>query len=95
MTRVQFVRNNTVRLSGHSLHNRDQDSRRFIDVIDGHLSVSADTGGEKWGRRFDPEGKVNPVLQATATPWERTTDFVSKVPEDADFIGEVKVSVRY
>ena len=91
MTRIRFVHNNYVRLSSHALHNRDQDSRRFIDLIDGNLSVSAATGGEKWGRRFHPKGKVNPVLKATATPWERTTDFVSKVPDDADFMAEVKV----
>ena len=40
---------------------------------------------------IDIQGKVNPVLKATSAPWERTTDFASKVPSDVDFIAEVKV----
>ena len=60
------------------------DSLRFIDEIEpGVLSISADTGGEKWGRKFDPEGTVNPVLAETGQPSARQTNFESKIPADA------------
>jgi len=62
---------------------KNPDSRRFIDVIDGALSISADTGGEKWGRKFEPEGTVNPVLAATDSLHKRVTNFETKIPADA------------
>ena len=43
----------------------------------------ADTGGEKWGRKFEPEGSVNPVLAATDSPHKRVTNFETKIPADA------------
>ena len=43
----------------------------------------ADTGGEKWGRKFEPEGTVNPVLEATELSKMRTTNFETKIPADA------------
>mmetsp|Transcript_27977 Transcript_27977/g.63301 ORF Transcript_27977/g.63301 Transcript_27977/m.63301 type:complete len:157 (-) Transcript_27977:84-554(-) len=68
---------------------KNPDSRRFIDLIDGELSVSADTGGEKWGRRFDPATPVNPTLAATDSPCQRKTNFASKVPKDAPVYPQV------
>lgn len=61
------------------------DSRRFIDLDEdsGELQVSADTGVERWGRRFDKSTSVNPVLAETDSPNQRKTSFLSKVPEDA------------
>jgi len=61
------------------------DSRRFIDLDEtsGELQVSADTGGEKWGRRFDKSTSVNPILVAADAPNARKTSFLSKVPKDA------------
>merc|ERR1712194_117008 len=61
------------------------DSRRFIDLDEslGELQVSADTGGEKWGRRFDKTTSVNPILVSTDAPNARKTSFLSKVPKDA------------
>lgn len=68
------------------------DSRRFIDgdVESGELQVSADTGGEKWGRRFDKTTSVNPVLESTDLPHVRKTSFLSKVPESAPIYAEAK-----
>mmetsp|Transcript_9047 Transcript_9047/g.17038 ORF Transcript_9047/g.17038 Transcript_9047/m.17038 type:complete len:161 (-) Transcript_9047:79-561(-) len=62
---------------------KNPDSRRFIDMIDGNMSVSADTGGEQWGKKFNPEGTVNPTLTATDVPNARKTNFASKIPADA------------
>jgi hypothetical protein len=59
------------------------DSRRYVDLIDGALSVSAKTGDEEWGRKFHPEGAVNPTLEATDKQCERKTKFDSKIPADA------------
>jgi len=70
---------------------KNPDSRRFIDEIDGALSISADTGTEKWGKKFEPEGTVNPVLAETEKPCERKTNFESKIPADAP--EEVKTQV--
>mmetsp|Transcript_110939 Transcript_110939/g.324510 ORF Transcript_110939/g.324510 Transcript_110939/m.324510 type:complete len:160 (-) Transcript_110939:102-581(-) len=68
---------------------KNPDSRRFIDLRDGELQVSADTGGEQWGRRFHPEGLVNPVLAATDVPGVCKTSFLSKVPKDAPIYEDV------
>lgn len=67
-------------------------SRRFIDLDDasGELQVSADTGTEKWGRRFDSTTSVNPVLAATANSNTRKTNFLSKIPTDAPIYAEAK-----
>ena len=60
------------------------DARRFIDEIEpGVLSISADTGGEKWGRKFDPEGVTNPTLADTENACARQTNFETKIPTDA------------
>jgi len=61
------------------------DSRRFLDFAEeaGELQVSADTGGEKWGRRFDKTTSVNPVLAPTEKSCVRKTSFLSKVPPEA------------
>merc|ERR1711924_463233 len=68
------------------------DSLRFIDELEkGVLSISADTGGEKWGRKFDPDGTVNPTLDETAEPSARQTNFESKIP--ADVPEELKAQV--
>ncbi|CAK0875654.1 unnamed protein product [Prorocentrum cordatum] len=57
-------------------------SRRYIDARGGALEVSASGVGahcnETWGRRFDPETHVNPVLEGAGC--ERQTSFASKVP---------------
>jgi hypothetical protein len=60
-------------------------SRRFIDLdlATGQLQVSADTGGEKWGRRFDKSTTVNPIITPTGTWVTCKTSFFSKVPRDA------------
>mmetsp|Transcript_28216 Transcript_28216/g.51955 ORF Transcript_28216/g.51955 Transcript_28216/m.51955 type:complete len:553 (-) Transcript_28216:64-1722(-) len=67
-------------------------SRRFIDLDKetGELQVSADTGGEKWGRRFDKTTSVNPVMASTEVPHIRKTSFLSKVPEDAPIYADAK-----
>lgn len=62
---------------------KNPDSRRFVDLTDGKLQVSADTGSEKWGRRFDPTTEVNPTLAVTDVGSVRKTSFKSKVPKDA------------
>lgn len=60
------------------------DSRRFIDEIEpGVLSISADTGAEKWGRKFDPTTSTNPTLTETGEACSRMTNFESKIPADA------------
>lgn len=64
---------------------KNPESRRFVDLEGGNLQVSADTGTEKWGRRFDPSTTVNPVLVATAMPHERKTSFRSKVPKVSEW----------
>merc|ERR1719401_1628692 len=51
--------------------------------MDGKLCISADTGSEKWGKKFNPDGSVNPQLEATDKPSQRKTNFVSKIPSDA------------
>uniref|UniRef100_A0A7S3UYK4 Uncharacterized protein n=1 Tax=Heterosigma akashiwo TaxID=2829 RepID=A0A7S3UYK4_HETAK len=61
---------------------KNPDSRRFIDWIDETMCISADTGGEKWGRKWDKETSVNPILNYK-TPGVTTTNFASKVPDDA------------
>lgn len=68
-------------------------SRRFVDLdaASGELQVSADTGGEQWGRRFDPNTEVNPILATTGySPAARTTSFISKVPLDAPVRAEAE-----
>jgi len=37
-------------------------SLRYVDLRDGELCVSGDDNGEKWGKRFVPDGKTNPCL---------------------------------
>jgi len=72
---------------------KNVDSKRFIDLdpITGELRVSADTGSEKWGRRFNATTSVNPVLTITDAPdGIRTTSFLCKVPTTAPIYGEAK-----
>jgi len=70
----------------------NKDSRRFLDVAEEagelQLQVSADTGGEKWGRRFDKTTSVNPVLAPTEVLCVRKTSFLSKVPPGAPIYAE-------
>ena len=62
-------------------------SRRFIDLRGAEagapleLEISADTGTERWGRRFFPNTTVNPTLKIMSDPARRTTSFLSKIPE--------------
>ena len=45
--------------------------------------MSADTGTEKWGRRFFPDSSVNPVIERSKTnPYIATTSFRSKIKSD-------------
>ena len=71
---------------------KNPNSRRFIDLDEesGELQVSADTGCEKWGRRFDKGTSVNPVLTATENSAVRKTSFLSKVPPDAPIHAEAQ-----
>ena len=60
------------------------DSRRFIDQLEfGVLSISADTGGEKWGRKFDPTTSINPTLTEAGESNQKNVNFESKIPADA------------
>ena len=66
-------------------------SRRFIDLRRAkgggqfELEISADTGTELWGRRFHPNGTINPVLEQTTdgSSAQRKTSFLSKIPTDS------------
>jgi diaminopropionate ammonia-lyase len=71
---------------------KNPNSRRFIDLDadTGELQVSADTGKEKWGRRFNKETYVNPVLSATSKPHVRKTSFLSKVPTFSPLYAQAK-----
>jgi len=71
---------------------KNPDSRRYVDIIDGVLSISADTGSEKWGKKFNPNESVNPVLAETGIKNARLTNFESKVPNEApeEFKEQVK-----
>ena len=64
-------------------------SRRFVDLRRAkavgrwELEISADTGAERWGRRFFLNTTVNPCLVATEDSAQRKTSFLSKIPTDA------------
>jgi len=76
-------------------------SRRYIDFDEasGELQISADTGAEKWGRRFDKTTSVNPILTSfgfakmnptKGSPNSLKTSFLSKVPKDAPEYAEAQ-----
>jgi hypothetical protein len=64
-------------------------SRRFVDLRRAKMSgrweleISADTGTERWGRRFFVNTTVNPCLIATEISAQRKTSFLSKIPTNA------------
>ena len=63
-------------------------SRRFIDLIDGQLCMSADHGdGNRWGRRFDPS-KPGPVFTTTSQPAMRQTSLAVNVPPGAEIYAD-------
>jgi len=63
---------------------QNPDSRRFVEDFDGTLLVSADTGTEQWGKKFDSDTTVLPSLDAVPdVASQRKTSFRTKVPEDA------------
>lgn len=71
---------------------KNPDSRRFIDLnrTDDTLQVSADTGDEKWGRRFDKTTSINPIVEPSGNPCVAKISFLSKVPTDAPIYPEAQ-----
>ena len=71
-------------------------SRRFIDLrrpgagAPLELEISADTGTERWGRRFFPNTTVNPTLKFTSDPAQRTTSFLSKIPKGSPLYADAR-----
>ena len=62
----------------------------LLQNYDGRLIVSADTGTEKWGRKFDPSTTILPSLAETEDSSKRKTSFASKIPADAPIYSDVQ-----
>jgi len=69
-------------------------SYRYIDWTNGELELSGKNGKQTWGRRFEPNGSVNPTLVrvTNGVASSRMTNFESKVGSDAS--SEVKEEVK-
>ena len=69
------------------------DSRRFIDLVGNEMRISADTGSEQWGKRFNEATSVNPLLEPvplSCSLVRLTVSFLSKVPLDAPVRAEAE-----